>query len=132
MNPLKRNRNYEKYAEPVPKVTSRPIIKKEVNAACILQASTFDSLAYECSLLPLTKDNYTNIFINKKVDLLLIEAPSSEGIDEWNNLISKILTICKGKGIISVFWDTDKESIFNNTDLIKKFNYIFTISLSIS
>jgi hypothetical protein len=129
MKPFVRNRNYEKYAEAVPKITSRPVVKEEITIACILQPSTFNFLTYECSLLPITKQNYANILKNKKVDLLLVETPSSEGIDEWNNIIFEILAICKENKIINAFWDTDGKSTFNNNlDLIKQFNTIFTIN----
>ncbi|MDP4118362.1 MAG: DUF3880 domain-containing protein [Bacillota bacterium] len=121
---LNKTRNYEKYAELVPKVTNRPTVKQDLIIAGILKDETFEELSFECDIIRLTDNNSLSIAEDKKISLLIVDT-----LDKVIDL-ADIIRLFGEKDIRCVYWDTDINNFTADYNPLKLFDFIFTVDKS--
>jgi len=118
------------------KFTSNKCLE-DLNIACIMDAFTYESYAYEANFQQLTPENWKKEIINIKPDLLFVES-AWRGKDElWWNAVGKksdeliaIVKYCNQHDIPTVFWNKEDPVHFNtfiNTATL--FDFIFTTDI---
>ncbi|MTI71474.1 MAG: glycosyltransferase [Firmicutes bacterium] len=110
----------------------------KLNIACILDNFSFESLKYECNLIPLKINNWKEILTKEKIDFLLVESAWEGYKGQWRNEIinlenkynkklKSIVNLCKKQNIPTVFWNKeDPGHFYDFIDAAKIFDYIFT------
>ncbi|MCY6370532.1 glycosyltransferase family A protein [Clostridium ganghwense] len=129
------NRNYEKYSDKFPKISSKKKVLPNVKAACILNDFSFLCFKYECNLIPLNPYNWENALTSTKPDFLLVESVLHGSNEKWFQSFEKkasplknLIKWCKEHNIPTIFWNTEDPIHFNKyIEAAKLFEYIFTI-----
>jgi len=121
---------------------------RKLKVAMVVDEFTYESLRHECEAIYLSPDNWLQTMRLKKPDLFFCESAWT-GKDpdkrEWRGKIYssinfnkenrtellKIIQYCKENGIVTVFWNKEDPSHFddkvhNFVDTALKFDYIFT------
>lgn len=115
-------------------IIEKPLLK----VACILDDFSYHCLKYECDLIVLGTDDWTEIILNERPNLLLIESAWTGINRKWtgkiqninntkDSIIKKIVDLCKKLLIPTVFWNKEDPYHFDEfIEASKLFDYIFT------
>ena len=114
------------------------IEKPYLKVACILDDFSYHCLKYECDLIQLDTDHWTEIILNERPNLLLVESAWIGINKKWYgeiynvyykyySIIKNITDLCKNLEIPTVFWNKEDPYHFDEfIEAAKLFDYIFT------
>lgn len=116
--------------------------KPFLKVACILDIFSYECLKYECNLIQLQPDNWKNILVQEKPDLLFVES-AWKGVDEkWkrrvgylsiskDTTLERLVDLCKKLKIPTVFWNKEDPYHFDFfLPTARLFEYIFTTDVN--
>ena len=129
-------------------IKNNPKQLNDINVAVICDEFTYNSFRYECNLLPLTPDNWRNIFEQNEIDLFFCESAwtgADPDLRPWRGriygsvnfakenrtILFEILEYCKQHNIPTAFWNKEdpthyEDKVHNFVDTALRFEHIFT------
>lgn len=113
-----------------------------LKVAVLADYFTSVSLAWECRVRSLKPDNYREILLNWRPDLVFVESAFHGVGDEWRYKLEKqplymrlfgpreirdIARVARDRGVPAIFWNKDDKAFFDAfIDVAKYFRYVFT------
>lgn len=112
--------------------------KNQIKVAAILDKFSYDCFKYECNLIEINPDNFQQIILEGKPDLLLVESAWEGNNGKWrykvgnlhirsDSSLKNVVDLCKKFNIPTVFWNKEDPSDFDYfISTAKLFDYVFT------
>lgn len=105
--------------------------------ACILDEFSYQCFKYECNLIDITPDNWKEIVMKEKPEILLVESYWSGNNGIWKNTkiehlnqLILLVKFCKSINIPTVFWNKEDPYSFNTfLNIARHFDIVYTTDI---
>lgn len=114
------------------------LFHSKLKVACILDEFSYQCFKYECELIPFRPNNWKEILVKKRPNMLFVESAWKGNDGTWQYKIGKysnqgkneliqLIKWCKEHKIATVFWNKEDPIHFGKfIDSAKLFDFIFT------